>query len=305
MILKKQLKKLFIILLGNTMYALAVALFILPNGLITGGTTGIALFAQYLCGIPVSLFVILFNLFMFLLGAVVLGKSFAVTTVVSTFYYPVVLHIMERLVEGRQLTQDMMLATILAGLLVGAGIGLVIRAGASTGGMDIPPLILNKKLGVPVSFMLYIFDVMILCLQMLFSNTEQILYGILMVFVYTVVLDKVLVLGTNQMQVKIISQKYEQINAAISQQLDRGSTLYEVEGGYLRKESKAILTVISGRELSKLNEVVMTIDPEAFMIINKVNEVRGRGFTMGRKYMNERKEAHKISDAKQGKDFNC
>ncbi len=285
---KKRWGNLLMILLGNTMYAIAVAVFILPNGLITGGTTGLALFTQYLCKIPVSLFVVVFNLIMFLIGAVVLGKSFAVTTVVSTFYYPAVLHIMERIINGKQFTNDMMLATIFAGLLVGAGIGLVIRAGASTGGMDIPPLILNKKFGLSVSVMLYVFDVLILCLQIFFSNTEQTLYGMLMVLVYTVVLDKVLVLGSSQIQVKIISKEYEIINSAIQQKLDCGSTLYMAEGGHLREESRAILTVIHGRDLSKLNEIVMELDPEAFLIISKVNEVRGRGFTIGKKYMNKK-----------------
>lgn len=282
---KRGLGNLLMILLGNTMYAVAVAVFVLPNGLITGGTTGLALFTQYLCKIPVSLFVVVFNLLMFVLGAAVLGKNFAVTTVVSTFYYPAALHILERLVNGKQVTQDMMLATIFAGLLVGAGIGFVIRAGASTGGMDIPPLILNKKFGLSVSILLYMFDVLILGLQILFSNVEQTLYGMLMVLIYTIVLDKVLVLGSSQMQVKIISKNYEKINQVIQQQLDRGSTLYMVEGGHLREESRAILTVIHGRELSKLNEMVMNLDPEAFLIINKVNEVRGRGFTIGKKYM--------------------
>lgn len=284
---KKQFQKLCIILFGNTLYAVAVALFILPNGLITGGTTGLALFGQYLGKISVPSFVVVFNIIMFLLGACILGKAFAFTTVISTFYYPMILHVLQTVFGDYKLTEDMMLATVCAGLLVGAGIGFVIRAGASTGGMDIPPLILNRKFGLPVSILLYIFDVLILLLQMLFSNIEQTLYGMLMVLIYTIVLDKVLVLGSNQMQVKIISKKYNEINEIIQRQLDYGSTLYEVEGGHFREPSKAILTVINNRDLTKLNETVMQIDEEAFMIINKVNEVKGRGFTIGRKYIQE------------------
>ena len=115
------------------------------------------------------------------------------------------------------LTTDPLLSTIFAGLLIGVGIGVVIKAGASTGGVDIPPLILNKKLGIPVSVGLYAFDFMILIGQMVFRDREKILYGILLVMIYTTVMDKVLVNGKSQMQVKIISDHYEEINTAIQQ----------------------------------------------------------------------------------------
>lgn len=279
------IKKIPIILLGNTLYALAVALFILPNKLITGGTTGLALVFQHQLGIPVSIFVGVFNIVMFVLGGIVLGKSFALTTVISTFYYPFILSIFEKLFGGSRMTNDTMLATIFAGLLIGAGIGMVIRAGASTGGMDIPPLILNKKLKLSVSVTMSIFDCFILLTQMLFSSKEMILYGILLVLLYTMILDKVLMIGKNQMQIKIISEESEAISEMIRTRLDRGTTLLYSEGGHTRKKSYAVLTIVSNRELSKINDLTMEIDPKAFMIINKVNEVRGRGFTLHKEYV--------------------
>ena len=281
---KNFLGKLAMILLGNTMYALAVVWFILPGGLITGGTTGLALTANHFFAIPIDGFVAAFNVLMFLLGLLVLGKAFALTTVISSFYYPLILSFLQRGLSGFVMTEDIVLSTVFAGLLIGAGMGLVIRAGASTGGMDIPPLVLHKKLGFSVSVAMYGFDVAILGSQMMFSNRDQILYGMLLVLIYTVVLDKVLVIGSQQTQVKIISEKYEDINQAIQKRLDRGSTLLQAEGGYFRKEGYAVLTVLSGRELSKLNEIVMEIDPKAFMIVSKVNEVKGRGFSMGKEY---------------------
>ena len=202
------LKTLPWILLGNTVYALGIVMFVLPSGLITGGTTGLALTAEHFLHIPVSVFVFLMNLCMFLLGAAVLGMKFALTTLVSSFYYPIILGIFQKIPALSNLTREPMLAAVFGGLMIGFGIGSVIRAGASTGGMDIPPLILKKKFGLPVSVMLYVFDVTILVLQMFFSDKEQILYGILLVMIYTVVLDKVLLLGTSQTQVKIISRKY-------------------------------------------------------------------------------------------------
>ena len=284
---KKYLKNLFYILLGNTIYAAAIVMFILPNNLITGGTTGLALFFNHQFNIPITVFVSIFNLIMFLLGFYVLGRKFALTTVISTFYYPFIFGILERIPELRGITNDHMLAVICGGIMIGFGIGIVIRVGASTGGVDIPPLVLYKKFAVPVSVSLYVIDFTILLLQMIFSNKEQVLYGILLVVIYTIVLDKVLLLGKSQLQVKIVSKNYEEINDMIINQLDRGSTLLHAETGFCRNDNLMVLTVISNRELSKLNQLVMEIDPDAFVIISQVNEVRGRGFSTQKVYVKE------------------
>ena len=279
-----QLKNLVLIFAGNTLYALGVVMFILPGGMITGGTTGIALTVNHYFHVPISVFVFCFNLIMFIIGAVVLGKKFALTTLISTFYYPFILGILENVPALGNFTNDVALSTIFGGLMIGSAIGIVIRAGASTGGMDIPPLVLNKKFGIPVSVLLYVFDSSILLMQMLFSNKDQILYGILLVMIYTVVLDKVLLLGTTQTQVKVVSKKYAEINQAIISELDRGSTLIYGETGYLHQEQPLVLSVVSNRELTRLNQIVMGIDPSAFMIISKVNEVKGRGFSSQKIY---------------------
>lgn len=283
----RAVRKIGMIILGNTLYAFAVAFFITPNRLVTGGTTGIALFVNRFAGIPVSWFVGGFNIFMFAVGLAILGKGFALTTLFSTFYYPAVLAVMEKLLEGVEKTQDIILATLCGGLLIGAGIGIVIRAGASTGGMDIPPLVLKKKLNIPVAWSLYTFDILILLLQAVTASLDSVLYGIIMIVIYTLVLDKVLVIGSGKVQVKIISAEYERINHAVQEKIDRGTTLFEIEGGYLREESYAILAVLENRELPRLNEIVMSIDPKAFLIINQVTEVRGRGFTLEKRYMGE------------------
>ena len=281
------MKKLGTIVLGNLIYSSAVAFFILPNGLITGGTTGLALFTNYLFSVPIAAFIAVFNISMFILGLWILGKNFALTTLLSTFCYPFFLAVFQKIqLQIGLLTTDPLLATIFAGLLVGSGIGLVIRAGASTGGMDIPPLILQKKTGLSVSISLYLFDSMILILQMFFSNREQILYGILLVCIYTFFLEKLLVYGKRQMQVKIISSEYETINSAIQNKLDRGTTLLPAKGGYSNQNIYMIMTILSQRELFHLNELVLSIDPDAFLIVNQVNEVHGKGFTQSKEYHN-------------------
>ena len=279
------LKKISLVLLGNTIFCFGVVAFILPLGLITGGTTGLGLIAEHFLNIPVELFAAIFNVVMFVIAWFVLGVSYALTTMISTFYFPCILAILKRVDCIQDLTTDPMLATICAGVLIGIGIGIVIRAGASTGGVDIPRLIVNKKWGISVSTGLYVCDFVILIGQMIFRDREKILYGILLVIIYTFVMDKVLVSGKSQIEAKIISKKYEEINEAIQVKLDRGSTFIKSETGYMHEDTMIVMTVVSNREIAKLNQVVLEIDPKAFIVINEAKEVMGRGFTL---HKNER-----------------
>ena len=132
---KKQLVDLAAILFGNAVYGFAVAAFVLPNDLILGGSTGLALVVRHLCGLPVEGFVAVFNPLMFLVGWWMLGRQFALTTLVSSFWYPVIFGFFQRLPGIAFQTEEKLLAVICAGGMIGAGIGIVIRAGASTGGM--------------------------------------------------------------------------------------------------------------------------------------------------------------------------
>ncbi len=281
---ESKLKTLFFVLLGNTINALGYTMFIFPSGMITGGTAGLALSFNHYFQIPIPIFVLFFNIITFILGAVILGKRFAMTTLVSTFYYPFILGIFQSIPALSQVTDDKMLCTICGGIIVGFSIGLVIRSGASTGGVDIPPLILNKKFGFSVSTVLYLCDSVILLLQIFFTDVEQVIYGIVLVMIYSVILDKFLLTGTSQTQVKIISKEYKRINQIIQKEIDRGTTLLHSETGFLGVEQPVILSVISNRELNKLNTLVTNIDPEAFIIISHVNEVKGCGFSSQKKY---------------------
>lgn len=281
---KKLMKQVLIIIVGLTIYAFGVALFVLPLDMIAAGTTGIALLVNRLWGIPISIFVAAFNILMFGLGWLELGKAFALTTLIATFYYPFMLDVAMAVVGDMVITTDPMLSAIFAGLMIGFSLGIVIRAGASTGGMDIPPLVLKKRLSIPVSVSMYAFDAVILIGQMPFGDKERILYALIMVMIYTIVLDKVLMMGTKQVQIKIFSEKYEEISKGIQEKMDRGTTLLYMEGGHSRHKSMAVLSIVSNRELAKINELVMEIDGQAFMIVNQVGEVRGRGFTLSKKY---------------------
>lgn len=272
------------VILGNALYALSVKLFLLPSGLITGGTTGIAISVHHYFGIPISLFVFGFNVMMLVVGYLVLGKTFASTTLASTFLYPFLLELLNRWLGNMVITNDILLCTLFSGLGIGMALGIVIRSGASTGGMDIPPLVLKKFFKLPVSFSMYVFDVIILLSQALFSQSEMILYGIVLIIIYTMTLDKMLLLGTTRTEIKVISHRANEIRDAILKQMDRGVTMLDGEGGYQREKLQMIFSVISNRELPKIERIVHEIDPECFMSVSRVSEVRGRGFTMNKKY---------------------
>ena len=281
----KRVAETLLVILGNCLYAFGVAMFIIPGGLITGGTTGIGLFVADVTGLPVTAFVFAFNILMFLIGFFVFGKKFAANTIVSTLSYPVALEIITRLLGTYRLTDDMILCMIFGGICIGAAIGIVIRMGASTGGMDIPPLVLNRYFKIPVSASIYVFDMMILLLQASRSSGEQILYGILLVIVYSTVLDKCLMVGTAKMQIKVVSDKIEDIRHAILMDIDRGVTMVNSETGYMKQETQMLLTVVSMRELSRTGKLIHSVDADAFVIINRVSEVSGRGFSSKKRYL--------------------
>jgi uncharacterized membrane-anchored protein YitT (DUF2179 family) len=159
---------------------------------------------------------------------------------------------------------------------------MVIRGGGSTGGMDIPPLILNHFFRIPVSVSLWVFDFCIMLTQMMFHTMEDLLYGVLLLIVISITLNKVMLLGTSKTEVKIISAKADQIREAILSQVDRGVTILHGEGGYSREGTEVLLSIVSNHEMPKIERLARDIDPTCFMIINRVSEVWGRGFSFGR-----------------------
>lgn len=278
----EKIKMIGFMILGNAILAMGTAAFVVPNGLISGGVTGIGLILQRLFGLPVDIGVFAADGVLFLLGAAVMGKAFAATIILSTIVYPTFFSLFGKIPFLTSLTDDKLMAAIYAGLLMGAGIGLVIKVGGSTGGMDIPPIILHKLFGLSIPVMISVGDILLLLVQAFYSSTEQVLYGILVVMLTSIVIDKVLIMGQKQTQVMVISPEYERINQAIHQKIDRGSTLIHATSGLEKQEQKVVLSVISNRQLGDLNELILQIDPQAFVIANEVNEVKGRGFTLSK-----------------------
>ena len=282
---KQILKTLPVVFLGNVVMAAGTVLFILPAGLITGGTTGLGIIAEFLSDMPIPVFTAIFNVVMFLLGLVCLGKTFAATTLVSTFCYPVILGMLQAVVGDFVLCEDLLMNVLFGGLCVGSSIAIVVRAGSSTGGMDIPPLLLQKYLGIPVSKSIYAFDFVIVCGQALIVAPQMLLYGVLLVMVYTVVIDKLMAMGDAQLQLEIVTDKSDDIRLAILQDVDRGVTLLHGQTGYQQKETDVLFSIISPRERHRTEQLVRRIDPNAFIIISHVTRVSGRGFSEAKRHL--------------------
>ena len=280
---KQILKSLPIVALGNAVMAAAIVLFILPAGLITGGTAGLGIIMQHLTGMSLPVFSAIFNVTMFLLGLVCLGKTFAATTLVSTVLSPVMLAVMQYIVGDYVICEDVLLCVLFGGILVGVAIAMVVRAGSSTGGMDIPPLLLQKFAGIPMSRSLYAFDLFIIAGQTVLVAPDMLLYGVLMVLVYTVVIDKLMAQGDAQIQLQIVSEESDAIRRAILQDVDRGVTLLHGQTGYFQQETDVLFTIISPRERHRTEQLIRRIDPHAFIIISHVTRVSGGGFSEAKK----------------------
>ncbi len=285
---KKILKTIFdviVVFVGNTLFALAVRLFIEPNNLVMAGVTGLGIMAEKLGIMQLSHFAYLFNIAMFILGAAVLGKKFALTTLISTVYYPAALDIIDYFIGGKfRITDNLMLSAVCAGLMLGVAIGLVFRVGSSTGGMDVPPLVLKKLFSIPLVISIYFFDLSVMLMQIIVNTPENICFGVVTMVIYTIVIDKIVIAGNIKIQVTIISPKSEEIVDSILYKLDRGVTLLHGTTGFKREQQQVVMTVVSKHEYNRLRKTVLAIDNNAFIIANEISDVKGRGFSLDKIY---------------------
>lgn len=269
---------------GNIFLAFGIAAFVIPQGIIMGGATGIGIVLSRHIPLETATIVLILNLLALVLGGVVLGKQFLLTTVASSMLYPLFLGIVQRIPGIDALTDSMMLSALFGGGIVGISLGLVMRVGASTGGMDVVNLVLHKCLHLPVSVLVYITDIFILGAQALTADPEQILYGIVMLVVETIVLDKVMLLGQSQIQIFAISTEYDAIRKGILKELQAGATMVCIETGLTNRQQRGVLCIIPPRKLYAAQELIHSIDPNAFLTVTQIKEVRGQGFTMERKF---------------------
>lgn len=267
---------------GNAVLAFAVAAFILPRGIPMGGTTGLSLALSRLLPLEPALIVLVVNTALLVLGGFVLGRRFFLTTVASTLIYPVLLGFFSRLPFIGFLAEDSLTAALLAGVLIGGAIGLVMRVGSSTGGMDIVTLCLHRWTHLPVSVLVYLADFAVLGVQAAFAAPDKLLLGAVVLALESLVLGQVMVLGKAQLQLFIVSEEYERIRAALLRELQAGVTMALIETGALGRPRKGVLCVIHPRRLYDAMQLVQGIDPAAFTTITKIKEVSGQGFTTAR-----------------------
>jgi len=276
------LKTAIFVVLGNALLAFLVAAFIIPHDIIMGGTTGIALVLNKTLGLNTVLVVFILNTILLVLGLIIIGKKLFFTSIASTFLYPLFLSLFQKVPGLDSLTDNTLLAALFAGVLMGLSLGIVMRVGSSTGGMDITNLILAKITHKPVAIFVYITDIIVVSAQAIVSDSESIMMGIVVLVLESLILDKAMVFGQSQIELFIISQKYEQIRTKHLTELHLGVTMSYIETGALKEESKGIICVIHPRSLYSANELIRSIDPNAFITVTKIKEVKGRGFTQER-----------------------
>lgn len=282
--MKGKLKILISILLGNALLAFAICAFVVPNDFMLGGSTGIALAIQRLLPqMPLSVSTAVINLTLFVLGWVCMGRQFAAASALSTVIYPAFMAVFERLPLGTVFQADVLTCALFASVLAGLGIGIVVRVGGSTGGMDIPPCILQKYKGIPVGNSLMFFDTAIVLLQVLLGGLEGVLHSIVILFLISAVVNRTVVSGERKVQIIIISPDYEKIRQEILQTLDSGATMLNIETGYTAESQKAVFCVTYTKKYPEVRDAALRADPKAFIVTSEVKNVNGRGYTLARR----------------------
>ena len=283
--MKEKLKFFLSVVAGNTLLAFAVCAFVIPNDIMLGGSNGIALFLhQFLPEVPLAIIAAVINVALFLLGLIFMGWKFAATSLLSTIIYPLILGLFEALPIGTMFNENIVVSALACGVLCGLGIGLVIRAGGSTGGMDIPPCILNKYTGIPVGISVMAFDTLVVLMQVLIQGLDGLLLSILVIVVMSFTIDRAILLGDKKIQVIIISPEVQNIRQEILEHIDSGVTMLEIEGGYEGQKQQAILSVVYANKYDDIRNAALKFDKNAFIIASDVTNVNGQGYTIDRTY---------------------
>ncbi len=272
---------LLMIVLGSAIFAVGFDLFLEPSGINGGGVSGIAMLVVYAVDakwLTVGLLSAIINIPLFLFGFKQIGKYFFFGSLLGMLVSSVGFDLFAKILPVVEM--DPLLAAIFGGVSVGAGLGLVFLAGASTDGTDIAARLLKLKLrNFPIGKLMLGMDLVIaVATGIVYKQFTNTLYSIVTLYLSSIVLDKV-VYGMDYSKVAlIISDKYEEIAVAIDTRLDRGVTLLQGQGFYKRSDKYVLLSAIKRKQLAQLKELVMTIDPAAFLILQDAQQVLGDGF---------------------------
>lgn len=273
------LKNLGLLVIGNFILACSVQWFVVPYDIPVGGATGISLIIANLSGYDMELIVFIINLACLPIAYFKSGKSLFFGSILSSLIYPFCLYIVNYLPNLTCMSDGILLGTILAGILSGIGVGFVIKMGASTGGMDIVAIVLSHMIHYPLSLVMGVMDACIMLGQTMYIEPSHVTYGVISAYLMAKMIDQIIHFGEPKYQLNIISPKTEQIKDALIQ-ADQGITFTLIESGLQGKTQKSIMSVIDGRRLSAIEKIVLQIDPTAFITIQKVYDVKGRGYTL-------------------------
>lgn len=281
--MKEKLKFLLSVVLGNALLAFSVCAFIVPNDIMLGGGNGIALaIQQFIPDVRLSIIAAAVNTLLFLLGLIFMGWKFSATSLLSTIIYPMILAVFESLPLGTLFQENIIISALFCGILCGLGIGLVIRVGGSTGGMDIPPCILNKYKGIPIGTSVMFFDVLVVLLQVAVKGFDGLLLSVVVIYIMSTTISRTIVYGDKKVQIIIISPKIQEIRQEILQTINCGVTMLDIEGGYEGEKQQAILSVVYSRKYPKIRDAALKYDKKAFIVASDVTNVNGKGYTLAR-----------------------
>lgn len=266
------IKKYLMIFIGTILAAVGLEIFLVPNQIIDGGIIGISILLSYITQIPLSIFIIVLNLPFLYIGYNQIGKTFAISTVFAVvslagwvaYFRPI-----------PELTNDLFLAAVFGGIIVGVGVGLVIRYGGSLDGTEIIAIILDKRTGFSVGEIVMFINLFILGSAGFVFSWDKAMYSLVAYFVAFKVID-ITIEGLDESKgVMIVSEKPDEIAAALMARLGRGVTVMFGEGGFTGEPKKILYSVITRLEIAKLKAIVYEWDEDAFVTIHEVHEVIG------------------------------
>ncbi|MFH5837031.1 YitT family protein [Proteiniclasticum sp. C24MP] len=284
----KKYKEYVLITFGSALVALAIQLFFVPNQIAPGGVSGIGLVLNSVTPlVSVSTYVIILNIILFLLAFRLLGGGFGFKTIYASFSLSIIMWIIENIIRPENITDDLMLASILGILLLGTGLGIVFNQDASTGGTDILAKILNKYTHLSMGLSMTIIDLIVVVLVAFFFGLERGLYAGLATFLNGIVINRVVGGFNEKKQVFIITRDKEEVKSFIVNDIQRGATIFSGEGGFSGAENHVIYTVLSTKEFVHLKMYLREHHPDSFVTVSSTTEVLGQGFSMPKKTVGE------------------
>jgi len=268
-----------IIFFGLFLYSLGWTGFLLPNGITTGGVTGIAALVFFASAVPVGITYFCINGILLLLSIKILGFKFSLKTIVNVIILTFLLSVFQTIIKEPLVKGEPFMSCILGGVMCGLGLGLVFNFKGSTGGTDIIALIINKYHNISIGKGLLMCDLLIICSSyFVFQSIEKIVYGIVVMGVTSYTVDMVLNGARQSVQFFIFSDKYEEIADTIIEQAHRGCTILDGTGWYTKKSAKVLVVMAKKNESVTIFRIVKSIDPAAFISQSSVIGVYGNGF---------------------------